>query len=200
MRITFLPMQRSSGSTASNVPASPPTRIPRSPEIAAGLLFTTGASSMTLPVWATFCARPMDTAGAMVLMSMTTVPGASTGSSSSTTAVTCSLLGTMRMMCVDCRPTSAAEAAPFAPRATNLATAPGCVSYTTGWCPPAVMTRSHMDSPMMPSPIEPTFIIRYVCQSEAPTHPRLPSASQDGRTATGGPGPGVFGSHNQVAY
>ena len=87
----------------------------------------TGASSMAAPSEAAFSASRRATPGAMLLMSMTIVPGCrapKTPSGPSSTSSTSGESGTMVMTRVACRATSAGEVPRRAPAATSSSTGP----------------------------------------------------------------------------
>ncbi len=136
---------------------SVPALAPTSPPL-------TGASSMRKPFAATVSWILRTAAGAIVLMSISSVPGfaaVQTPSGPSSTASTSGESGTIVTTTSLARPTSAGEAATVAPSAARASMA-GRLRLNTVTAKPAFSRFEAMGLPIRPSPITPTVCMRRV--------------------------------------
>src|SRR5437899_10929764 len=154
---SLLPMASSTGRARSNAAWSPPAMIDSEALIAPISPPLTGASSIVAPFSATIFASRWVATGEMLLMSITIAPRCTVDSTPSAAVITSStsgVSGTIVMMMVAWRATSAGDVAAFAPAPTTSSTAPRLRLYTTRECPP-LMRFFAMGLPMTPSPMNP---------------------------------------------
>ena len=139
----------------------PPIITEMVPSMAFGSPPLTGASISSMPFLASSAPIAFVSTGSMELMSMTMVPSLAPSAipfSPRQTSLTCGELGSMVMMTEHSLATSAGEDAGFAPSAASSSTLARLLLYTTSSWPPLI-TFLLIGFPMIPSPINPTFIL-----------------------------------------
>ena len=159
VRVTLLPMLRSSGSARAASASVPPSMIASSPVRARGTPPLTGASTSRPPAASTSAASSRVRAGAPLLMSISSAPGrspASTPSGPSSTAATTSLVGSMVTIRSQPCATARAVAARVAP--SSAATSPVNAASASSTCSgkPLPAARAAIGRPIAPRPMKPT--------------------------------------------
>ena len=160
-----LPMPSRIGRTRVNAASFPPTMIDSVALIAPISPPLTGASSSVAPFSAASPAKRFVATGEMLLMSMITAPrwtADRTPSAPVRTSSTSLVSGSIVMITVDCRATSAGEAAAVAPAAATSSDAPRLRLCTINLCP-ALIRFFAMGLPITPSPTKP--IVSLTCGS-----------------------------------
>ena len=159
--LMFSAKQASSGLHSANS-ASPPTSRFSRPSAASLGVRVMGASRKRPPLSVTACATFWVDEGIAVEQSMTTAPGrrpSSTPPGDSSTASTCGLPVTHRMITSERAASVAPSAQLVAPAAFNASRGwfPGCSSTVSSW--PCLTRLLAMPWPMRPIPTMPTFAI-----------------------------------------
>src|SRR5512139_2281600 len=157
----FLPIASSSGLTRSNTAGLPPTMIDSVALIAPTSPPETGASSISMPRACSFSAMWRVAVGEIVLMSTTTEPGLApsiTPLSPNRTCSTSVVSDTMTMMISPCAAASAIDAHPAQPASSGGVMVSGRRPCTKTVCP-ALCRLMAMGLPMMPMPMNATFIV-----------------------------------------
>ena len=153
----------SSGSWASNVAVSPPTMMTMVPSLARAVPPETGASSMAMPFACMPSAQRRAVAGALVDRSIYVVPGlAFAAMPCGPSATSSTMRGSGNEVITTSHPaaTSATDLPAVAPSSVHAFTASGLRSNTTtSWLVFLMMLR-HMGPPMLPTPMNPTFMSR----------------------------------------
>ena len=158
-RWMLVPIAFSTGSARSRSASSPPTMMARSPVFARGTPPETGASIIATPRAARSAAISRVLPGWPLVMSMTSVPLASTGAISAATSATCLLVGTMVTTQSAPLAASAGPAAALPPTSvTNFAAWPGRASQTVT-SKPAFTRLAAIGQPMLPMPMKATDLI-----------------------------------------
>src|SRR6516225_6309626 len=158
-RVMFLPISSNSGLTLSKAACGPPTMIVSEAALAPTSPPETGASRYSQPSAVMRRAKSLVAIGEMELMSTTILPGVSPSATPllpNSAASTCGVSGTMVITTSELAATSLPDAQTFAPPpVSSSGTLPR--SKTESACPPFSRCPA-MGRPMIPRPINPTFI------------------------------------------
>src|SRR5262245_32064603 len=167
------PMCWSSGLQVSNACVSPPTMTASVPRSAPATPPLTGASSMVTPCAAKAAQTCLAMLGESVLRSTKINPGRAAAMMPLVPSATCSISrgpGSEAKTILHAWATALGLSAGWAPRLTMRARFEGLTSYASTVCPASMRWR-HMGVPILPTPMNPSCILRLLvqCMSSAAT-------------------------------